>query len=389
MNSKKHSIICIIPARGGSKAIPGKNIIDISGKPLIAWTIEQAINTEIIEDVYVSTNVKEIADISKQYGAKIIWRPENISDDTSSSEQAILHTLNTLKAQNGSDPELVVFLQATSPLRKKDDIENAIQQIINEQADSLISGSRFTDFLFWEKKNEIWESVNFDYKNRGIRQERNMQFVENGSIYIFKANIIRKYNNRIGGKLSLYEMEFWQTWEIDNLEDIELVEFYLNNKINRVDRRINNIDLFVYDFDGVMTDNRALVDQLGNESVFVNRSDGLAIAEIKKTGILQIILSTEKNVVVQKRAEKLNIPFLNGLNNKKEALLTYLKEHNIDIDKVAYIGNDINDFEIMKLVELPISPADACSEIKEISKIITKTKGGCGVIREIYNMIEK
>jgi len=389
MDFKKHSIICIIPARRGSKAIPGKNIIDVSGKPLIAWTIEQAINIEMIDDVYVSTNDKEIADISKQYGAKIIWRPENISDDTASSEQAIIHALDTLKAQNGSDPELVVFLQATSPLRKKDDIKNAIQQIINEQADSLISGSRFTDFLFWEKKHEIWESVNFDYKNRGIRQERNPQFVENGSIYLFKTEIIRKYNNRIGGKLSLYEMEFRQTWEIDILEDIELIEFYLNKKINRVERRINNIDLFVYDFDGVMTDNKALVDLFGNESVFINRSDGLAIAEIKKTGILQIILSTEKNVVVQKRAGKLNIPCFRGINNKKEALLKYINEHNIDIEKVAYIGNDINDLEIMKLVELPIAPADACSEIKEISKIITKTKGGCGVIREIYNMIEK
>ena len=125
-------------------------------------------------------------------------------------------------------------MQATSPLRKKDDIDKAIKKIINDKADSLISGSRFEDFLFWEERNGKWESVDYDYKNRGIRQ--NPQFVETGSIYIFKPEIIKKYNNRIGGKLYLYEMEFWQTWEIDTKEDIELVEFYLRKKLSASDK---------------------------------------------------------------------------------------------------------------------------------------------------------
>ena len=105
-----------------------------------------------------------------------------------------------------------MFLQATSLLRKKDDIKKAIKKIVGDRADSLFSGSKFEDFIFWEERNGKWESVNFDYKNRGRRQSRKPQFVENGSIYIFKPEVIRKYNNRIGGKLSLYEMDFWQTW---------------------------------------------------------------------------------------------------------------------------------------------------------------------------------
>ena len=224
-------IISIIPARGGSKGLINKNIIKIAGKPLITWTIEQSLKTKSIYKTYVSTNENQIANVSKQYGAEIIWRPEDICGDTATSESAIMHALDYFKEEQKMVPDYVVFLQATSPLRKRDDIEKAIKKIVNDEADSLISGSRLEDFLFWEERNGKWESVNFDYKNRGRRQNRKPQFVENGSIYILKPEILRKFNNRIGGKLTLYEMEFWQTWEIDTAADIDLIEFYLNKKI--------------------------------------------------------------------------------------------------------------------------------------------------------------
>ncbi|MCK4358969.1 MAG: acylneuraminate cytidylyltransferase family protein [Candidatus Cloacimonetes bacterium] len=237
-------IITIIPARGGSKGLKNKNIIDVVGKPLIAWTIEQSIKTKSIYKTFVSTNDNQIADISKQYGAEIIWRPEDICGDSATSESAILHALDYLQKEQNVEPDYVVFLQATSPLRKQDDIEKAINKIIDDKADSLISGSRFEDFLFWEETNGKWESVNYDYKNRGTRQDRKPQFAENGSIYIFKPSVIRKYNNRISGKLSLYEMEFWQTWQIDTIEDIELIEFYMK-KIG-VKQQVNKILWKVY-----------------------------------------------------------------------------------------------------------------------------------------------
>jgi len=153
------NIIAIIPARGGSKGIPNKNIINIAGKPLTAWTIEQSINTKIINKTYVSTNDNQIADVSKQYGAEIIWRPEEICGDTATSESAILHALDYLKKEQNVEPDYIVFLQATSPLRKKDDIDKAIKKIIDDKADSLISGSKFEDFLFWEgrKKRKMAE----------------------------------------------------------------------------------------------------------------------------------------------------------------------------------------------------------------------------------------
>ena len=150
---------------------------------------------------------------------------------------------------------------------------------------------------------------------------------------------------------------------------------------------IGEVALLVYDFDGVMTDNRALVDENGNESVFVNRSDGLAIAELRRLGVPQFILSTEANPVVLRRAEKLRIPCIHNCGDKRTALADYLMQNNIDPEKVVYCGNDINDLEVMRFVGLPVSPADGHWRVKEVAKYVTRAKGGEGVIRELYDLL--
>lgn len=147
------------------------------------------------------------------------------------------------------------------------------------------------------------------------------------------------------------------------------------------------IDLIIYDFDGVMTNNTVIIDQNGNESIIVNRSDGLAISEIKKYNIKQIIISTEKNPIVQRRAEKLNIPCINAVENKKTVVEYYINDLNIDKNKVIYVGNDINDLESMQFVGLPVAPLDAHESIKKICKFITKSKGGDGVIRDLLDIL--
>ena len=152
---------------------------------------------------------------------------------------------------------------------------------------------------------------------------------------------------------------------------------------------MKNLKLIVYDFDGVMTNNNVIIDQFGNESVIVNRSDGLAISKIKKMGIAQIIISSENNVVVSVRAQKLGIECLQGIDNKKVALTNYCVANEIDLKNVAFLGNDINDLEVMEMLNDSICPHDAHTNIKEISKIILKTKGGEGVIRELADLIFK
>lgn len=155
-------------------------------------------------------------------------------------------------------------------------------------------------------------------------------------------------------------------------------------KINNVEHRIS---LCLYDFDGVMTDNKVIVREDGKESVVCNRSDGLAISILKKWGIRQAIISTEVNEVVAFRALKLGIPCIHGVSNKKEVVLQYCEQLDIDPQETLYIGNDLNDLEVMLIVGCPVCPNDAYKEIKEIAKLILPVGGGCGVIRELLNYL--
>jgi CMP-N,N'-diacetyllegionaminic acid synthase len=223
------SICAIILAREGSKGIPKKNIMDFCGKPLISWSILQLKNCKLIDEVYVSSDGDEIIDISCKYGAKAIRRPKELATDFSTSEEALLHAISTIEKKK--DIDMVVFLQATSPLREKKDIEGAITEFRAQKVDSLFSAAKLEDFFIWEKTHEGFKSMNYDYKKRIRRQDVGLQYVENGSIYIFKPSILKEYNNRLGGRIGIYEMEFWKTWEIDSMEDKELCEWYFKRRI--------------------------------------------------------------------------------------------------------------------------------------------------------------
>ena len=148
------------------------------------------------------------------------------------------------------------------------------------------------------------------------------------------------------------------------------------------------LKLIVYDFDGVMTDNKVYIDQNGNEMVQVSRADGLGVSEIIKLGIQQIIMSTEVNPVVTQRAIKLKIPCFQGLVNKKDALVDYSKKNDIDLKKVAYVGNDTNDMGAMEIAGFSFCPNDSHESIKKIADHILPRNGGDGVIRELLDIIK-
>jgi 3-deoxy-D-manno-octulosonate 8-phosphate phosphatase (KDO 8-P phosphatase) len=152
---------------------------------------------------------------------------------------------------------------------------------------------------------------------------------------------------------------------------------------------LNNIQLIIYDFDGVLTDNKVILREDGLESVIVNRSDGLAVDIIRRIGIKQVIITKEKNKVVEARANKLGIPVIKGVDNKKEILISYCNENNIQLDNVVYIGNDINDLEAMMVVGYAVCPSDAYEEVKKISKIILDVRGGDGVVRKFLTYIDE
>ena len=382
-----HLIISIIPARGGSKSILRKNILPIAGKPLLAYSIEDALQTPDITRVFVSTDDSKIANIAKEYGAEVIRRPREISGDTATSESALLHALDYLSDTERLEPELVVFLQATSPLRQPDDIQNAIKTLLSEQADSLFS-SCLLHGLIWRKEDKKLSSLTYDYHHRIRRQDSPEDLIENGSIFIFKPWVLRKYNNRLGGKITVYRMHVLDSFQVDEPADLELIETMITLRHTNLKKpNLRNIRLLVLDFDGVITDNRVCVDQDGKEAVMCYRGDSLGIERLKENGVEVIVISKESNQVVAARCQKLGVNCVYGCNDKLAALQEIVKQRSIEPEQIAYVGNDLNDLTCMKWVGVPIAVADAVPQIRAICYLITTKTGGSGAVREVAEWI--
>lgn len=214
--------IAIIPARGGSKGLPRKNVRFLGDKPLIAHSILDAKESKFADQVYVSTDSLEIAELSHKYGAEVIHRPDELASDTASSESALIHALSEIE-KKGLAPNLIIFLQCTSPIRTGTDIDNAIAKLKKENADSLLSVSPSHKF-FWKEVDGVATSINYDYRNRLRRQDMQPQYLENGSIYIFKPWVLKEFNNRLGGKIVLFPMSEAASWEIDSVLDFQVAE---------------------------------------------------------------------------------------------------------------------------------------------------------------------
>lgn len=389
------STIVIIPARGGSKGIPRKNLIDFCGRPLLAWSILQAREASVVAEVYVSSNDQEILGVAEEYGAVGITRPPELATDSSSSEAALLHAMDHVEGQGRPLGDAVVFLQATSPLREPSDIDGAVGMFRDEGADSLFSMCRLDDFCIWHRREGKLAGLSYDPDERWRRQDREPLFLENGSIYVFEPKGFRERTNRLGGHLAMYEMPLWKSWEIDTEAEIDLCAFYFRK--HGLDRlggapdhiRRSAVDLVVYDFDGVMTDNRAVVMEDGREGVLVNRADGMGVERLRKLKVPQIVLSTEENPVVAARAAKLGLEAIQGCRDKERALVDLCAARGIDLRRVVYVGNDTNDLGAMGRVGYPVAPSDAHPDVASAARFQTRAAGGAGVVREVSELIRQ
>jgi N-acylneuraminate cytidylyltransferase len=214
--------VAIILARGGSMGIPKKNIIDFCGKPLIAWTIENCIKGGA-DSVWVSSDDEEILEVGKKYGAEMIKRPDDISGDFATSETGWLHAIDFIEAATGKIIDWVLAPQVTSPLREAKDVAQGFENAATGEWDSFFSCSIAEDLFFWERKEDgNLDSVNYDWRNRKRRQDIPKQFIENGSFYLFKPQVLKTNNNRFGNKIGVVEMEFWKMFEIDSPEDLKM-----------------------------------------------------------------------------------------------------------------------------------------------------------------------
>tara|TARA_B100000242_G_C43045242_1_gene487839 strand:+ start:1568 stop:2749 length:1182 start_codon:yes stop_codon:yes gene_type:complete len=380
----KNKIVGIIPARGKSKRIENKNLIKISGKPLLQYTLEHVNNSKYLKNnTYVSSDSSNILELALKNNVKVISRPPNLSDDTSTSESSLIHALDVLKDKNFF-PEIIVFLQCTSPIRSLNDIDDAIDFFLNNKFDSILSVVDSKKFL-WNQNKKGANAINYDINNRKREQDINSQFEENGSIYITKNSNLRKYKNRISGKIGLYKMSYWSGFQVDSKDDVTLVSNYLSkNNYNHIQKKI---ELIVFDFDGVFTNDYLIMDENGKESVVLSRKDGMGIKRLKKEGFKILILSSEKNDVVKKRAEKLGVEVQYNESNKLLFLKNYISQNKINKSNVMFVGNDINDEECMGFVGIPIAVSDAIPKVREKASIILMNKGGKEVIREVSDLI--
>ena len=307
-------ILAIIPARGGSKGIPRKNVRLIAGKPLVAHSIAHAKQAVGVTRIVVSTDDPEITAVCREWGAEVVRRPAQISGDKASSETALLHTLDWLLTTEHYEPDLVVFLQATSPCRSPGAIQAAIDTLKKENADSLLSVGPAHGFVWRVEKDGATRSFSYDHLNRPRRQDAPEDLIENGSIYIFKPWVLRKFNNRLGGKIAIYRMSALDSFQIDEPDDFELLDYLMRYRggigqeiedgrwkmaggpplPSPISHLLSSAKLLVLDFDGVMTDNRVLVSEDGKESVLCDRGDGLGIGMLKAAGIQVVVISKER-----------------------------------------------------------------------------------------------
>ncbi|OAN40462.1 acylneuraminate cytidylyltransferase [Microbacterium sp. H83] len=375
--------VAIIPARGGSKGVPRKNVQRVGGIPLVARAVRSALAADGIDEVVVSTDDDEIAEVAEAAGARIVRRPADISGDSASSESAVLHALDELE-RSGRRVGVVAFLQATSPFIPSDALAAAVELVAGDVADSVFAAHETYGFLWSRTDAGEAAAVNHDASHRPRRQDREPHFLETGALYVFRADRFRRARHRFFGRIRIVEVPEWTAIEIDDEHQLRIARALagLHDTAERIEVRA-----VVTDFDGVHTDDTATVDADGGERVRVSREDGMGVSLLRKAGIPMLILSTEVNPVVRARADKLRVPVLHGIDDKAAALRSWAEENGIPLAEIAYLGNDVNDLPAMAIVGWPVAVANAHPLVREQARIVLSRAGGNGAVRELIERV--
>ena len=401
----------VIPARGGSKGIPGKNLRPLLGRPLLVWTIEAALAARRVSRVAVSSDDAEILAVAAAAGAETVQRPADLSGDTATSESALLHTLDVLRERAGADPQTLAFLQCTSPLTAAEDVDGTLAALDREAADSAVAVVPFHHFLWRRTKPDEpgadggrgAAGINHDPSVRLRRQDKEAQFLEAGAVYAFRTAGFREAGHRFFGKTALYEMPAARCWEIDDPTDLLVAEALLKARDRftgeegvtagpaAIDPRRallpSPVSAVIFDFDGTLTDNRVWVDQDGRESAACDRGDGWGITALRKAGVPVLVCSTEVVPIVAARCRKLNVPCVHGLEGKESALRDWFRDEGVDPAGAVFLGNDVNDLGCFDLVGCPVAVADAHPVAARAARFLTRAPGGRGAARELCDLI--
>lgn len=382
---QKTEIVALVPLRGGSKSIPLKNIKNIAGKPLCLWVLEAASRSGLIDRIYVSTDSDKIKGVVEDslLPVKILTRDPLLATDTTSTEAVMLDFMERV------DFDILITIQATSPLTETEDIDSAIKYFLDNNFDSLLTGVRVKRF-FW---TDDGKPVNYDPVKRPRRQDFDGWIMENGAFYMTKRTILKDQKCRLGGRIGIYRMPAETSFEIDEPADWKIVENILlekkeKNKIKNIMNLVKSIKMMVMDVDGVLTDSFVYCDVNGLEMKRFSVRDGMGLELIRKKGIKTGIITKEKTDIIDLRAKKLKIDYIyKGVENKLEALKDISKKAGILLEKIAYIGDDVNDLEVLKTAGFSAVPADAEASLLDAADYVCKNRGGSGCVREICNII--
>lgn len=379
-------VVAVIPARGGSKGVPRKNLRRVGGVPLVARAIAAARATPSVDRVVVSTDDAEIAAVAEEWGAQVIVRPAALSGDEASSESALLHALDVL-ASSGTEADILVFLQATSPFIDPSDVETAVALVRAESFDCVFSAIETYGFLWSSDASGTAHGINHDPAIRPRRQDREPHYLETGAFYVMRTKGFRDAGHRFFGRVGVIEVAERSAIEIDSAEQLHLAGAIAPIADGVVRNTFTSIAALVTDFDGVHTDDTATVDAEGRESVRVSRSDGMGIAELRRAGIPVLILSTETNPVVSARARKLRVDVRQGVDDKAAALATWAAENDLPLADIVYVGNDINDLVCLELVGWPVAVPDAPPLVLAAARVVLTRTGGHGAVREVADRV--
>ncbi|MET8670516.1 acylneuraminate cytidylyltransferase [Streptomyces albidoflavus] len=395
MRAPAPRVLAVIPARGGSKGVPGKNLAEVGGVPLVARAVHACRTARLVSEVLVSTDDPAIAEAARAAGATTVERPAPLSGDTATSEAAVLHALDTDEARHGRLADVVLLVQCTSPFLTADDVDGVTAAVL-EGADTAVTAAPFHGFLWRDLATGATPSsghgVNHDAAHRPRRQDRPEDLLETGAAYAMRGDGFRAVRHRFFGRTALVRTDPARVLEIDDPHDLAraraLAPLLDRNEAPGARRPgPGDVDAVVLDFDGTQTDDTVQIDAEGRERVSVHRGDGLGIAALRDAGIPLLILSTEQNPVVTARARKLRIPVLHGVDRKDEALKQWCDEQGVDHARVLYAGNDANDLPCFALAGWPVAVASAHEPVRRAARAVTTAPGGRGAVREIASWL--
>ena len=401
-------ILALIPARGGSKGIPRKNIRSFAGYPLIAWSIAAGLQAKSISRIIVSTDDEEIAAVAREYGAETPFlRPSELAQDRTTDLPVFEHALKWLEDIEGYKPELVVQLRPTSPIRPRDCVDAAVSILAQHPDADSVRGV----VPAAQNPHKMWRFNGYDRPMNplltvdGIAEPYNAPrqilppvYWQTGHIDAIRTSTISRKHSLTGDVIYPLVIDPRYTVDIDTPADWEIYESLVYSGLDMVMpsgklRRPmpEKIELIICDFDGVITDNRVWVDQDGREMVAAYRSDSPRVRELRERGIDVMIISSEPNTVVAARAKKMGVEAIHGvgLQDKGRVMREVLAQKNIPAENAIYIGNDLNDLPCFEVAGWSVAVADAYPEVIRAADFVLKSPGGHGALREVCDLILK